>query len=131
MSRKNVESVRRMVEAVVDGDVGKALEALDAGIVIRVHDLPDVPEYRGLEGVAQWRADWERNWESWHWEPQEFVPTGDRVVAALLTVAKGRSSGAEVRRLTGAIFRLRDGKTIEIDYYASYREAREDAGLAE
>jgi hypothetical protein len=36
-----------------------------------------------------------------------------------------------VRRLTGAVFRLRDGKTIQLDYYASDREALEAVGLAE
>jgi ketosteroid isomerase-like protein len=129
MSQENVEIVRGLVQAVVSGDVEKALEGLDPEIVVRVHDLPDVPEYHGLEGVAQWRADWENAWESWHWEPQDFVPKDDLVVAALLTVATGHTSGVAVRRLTGAVFKLRDGKTIELDYYASNREALEAAGL--
>jgi ketosteroid isomerase-like protein len=131
MSHENVEIVRELVQAVVNGDVEKALDGLDPAIVVRVHDLPDVPEYHGLEGVAQWRAAWESTWESWHWEPQDFVPKGDLVVAALLTVAKGHASGVEVRRLTGAVFKLRDGKTIELDYYASNREALEAVGLRE
>jgi ketosteroid isomerase-like protein len=131
MSQENVEVVRGLVEAVVAGDIDRALEGLDPEIVVRVHDLPDVPEYHGLAGVAQWRADWERTWETWRWEPQDFVAKDDRVVAALLTVAQGRSSGVEVRRLTGAVFRLREGKTIELDYYASDREALEAVGLRE
>jgi ketosteroid isomerase-like protein len=130
MPHENVEIVRGWVQAVISGDVEKALEGLDPEIVVRVHDLPDVPEYHGPEGVAQWRADWESSWESWTWEPQDFVSKGDLVVAALLTVAKGHTSGVEVRRLTGAVFRLRDGKAIELDYYASNREALEAVGLS-
>ena len=130
MSHENVEIVRDWVQAVIREDVEKVLEGLDPEIVARVHDLPDVPEYHGLDGMAQWLADWETAWKSWNWEPQGFVPKDDLVVASLLTVATGHTSDVEVRRLTGAVFKLRDGKTIELDYYASNREALEAVGLS-
>ena len=129
MSRENVAVVRDAVEAVNAGDVDRALAVLDPAIVARVHDLPDVPVYHGLAGIAQWRSDWERSWATWHWVPEAFVPAGDRVVAVLRTVAQGHSSGIEVERVTGAVFRLRGGKVIELDYYATKAEALEAAGL--
>ena len=131
MSEDDVAVVREFVEAINAADAARAVAVLDPEVVARVHDLPDVPEYHGLQGMARWQGDWERSWASWHWVPEEFLAAGERVVAVLRTVAEGHSSGARVERLTGAVFRLRAGKVVEVDYYASDAEARAAAGLAD
>jgi ketosteroid isomerase-like protein len=129
MSRDNVEVVRRSYEAYVRGDLEGALSALDPEIEIYDHDIPDAGEYRGLEGVLRWQADWERSWESWRWEPEDFVAAGDRVVAILRVHAKGRQSGVDVERLDGAVWTLSAGKCVRLDYYGSSDQALEAAGL--
>jgi ketosteroid isomerase-like protein len=131
MSRENVEVVRRSYDAYVSGDLESALAPFDAEIVISDHDLPDSGEYRGLDGLARWQGDWEASWDSWRWEPEEFIDAGDRVVAVLRVHAKGRGSGVDVERVDGAVWTLRDGKCIRLDYYGSRAEALEAAGLSE
>jgi uncharacterized protein len=132
MSQENVEVVRRSYEAYARGDLESALAALDAEIEIYDHDLPDATEsYRGLDGVGRWQADWEASWESWRWEPEEFIDAGDRVVAVLGVHAKGRGSGVDVERVDGAVWTLRDRKCIRLDYYGSRAEALEAVGLRE
>jgi ketosteroid isomerase-like protein len=129
MSQGNVEVVRRSYEAYGRGDMESALAALDPEIVIYDHDIPDSGEYRGLDGVLRWQADWEASWASWRWEAEELIDVGNRVVAVLRVHAKGRGSGADVERLDGAVWTLRDGKGVRLDYYGSKADALEAVGL--
>jgi ketosteroid isomerase-like protein len=87
--------------------------------------------YRGLDGLQRCEADWEASWSSWRWEPEEFIDAGDRVVAVLRVHAKGRESGVDVERVDGAVWTLRRGKCIRLDYYGSKAEAVEAVGLKE
>jgi ketosteroid isomerase-like protein len=81
--------------------------------------------------LLRWEADWDVSWASWRWEPAEFIDAGDRVVAVLQVYASGRVSGVDVERLDGAVWTLRDGKCVRLDYYGSKAEALEAVGLAE
>jgi hypothetical protein len=47
-----------------------------------------------LEGVRQWLADWERSWEDWGWDPEEFIEAGERVVAVLRVYAKAAAAAS-------------------------------------
>ena len=129
MLQENVEIVRRCYDAYGRGDLDSALAAFDPEIEIYDHDLPDSGEYRGLEGLFRWQADWESSWETWRWDPEEFIDAGDRVVAVLRVHAKGRGSGVDVERVDGAVWTLRDGKLIRLDYYGSKAEALAAVGL--
>jgi ketosteroid isomerase-like protein len=131
MSQENVEVVRCSYEAYERGDMESALAALDPEVEIYDHDIPDPGEYRGLDGVLRWQADWETSWQSWRWEAEEFIDAGDRVVAILRVHAKGRGSGADIERIDGAVWTLRDGKGVRLDYYGSRAEAVEAVGLRE
>jgi ketosteroid isomerase-like protein len=126
-----VEIVRGGYDAYVRGDVESALAAFDPEIEIYDHDIPDSGEYRGLDGLLRWEADWNVSWASWRWEPEEFIDAGDRVVAVLRVYAKGRGSGVDVERLDGAVWTLRDGKCIRLDDYGSKAEALGAVGLVE
>jgi ketosteroid isomerase-like protein len=107
-----------------------ALVALDPEIEIHDHDIPDAGEYRGPEGLLRWQADWERSWESWRQEPEEFIDAGDCVVVALRIYARGRHSGVDVERLDGTVWTLRGGKAVRLDYYGSKEEALKSVGLS-
>ena len=131
MSQENVEVVRRSYEAYALGDIEGALAAIDPDVEVHDHDIPDAGVYRGHEGVFRWQADWDSSWESWRWAPEEFIDAGDRVVAVLRVYAKGRGSGVEIERLDGAVWTVRNGKGIRLDYYGSKAEALEAAGLSE
>jgi ketosteroid isomerase-like protein len=122
--------LRRRYDAYVSGDLDSALAAFDPEIEIFDHDIPDSGEYRGIDGLLRWQADWDASWASWRWEAEEFIDAGDRVVAVLQVYAKGRGSGVDVERLDGAVWTLRDGKCIRLDYYGSKAEALEAVGLA-
>jgi len=130
MSQANVEIVRRGFEHFVA--TGEPLwETLDEEIVVRDHDIPDAGDYLGYAGLARWGEDWDAAWEDWRWEPEEFIDVGDRVVGVLRVYAKGRGSGVDVERVDGAVWTLRHGKCIRLDYYGSKDQALKAVGLAE
>src|SRR4051794_24672810 len=112
MSQENVEIVRRGYEAYLRGDLEAGLAAFDPEVETYDHDIPDAGEYRGFEGLLRWQADWEREWESWQWDPQDYIDAGERVVAVLRVQARGRHSGVDVERLDGAVHTMRDGKCV-------------------
>jgi ketosteroid isomerase-like protein len=130
VSQANVEIVRASYQAFNADDMASALAALDPAIEVFDHDVLDAAEsYRGLEGVARWQAHWEASWASWRWEPEEFIDAGDRVIAVLRVYAKGRGSGVDVERVDGAVWTLRGGKCIRLDYYGSKQQALKAVGL--
>jgi ketosteroid isomerase-like protein len=131
MSHENVELVRGFYEAFGRGDLESALAVFDPRIVAFDHDIPDPGEYQGLGGLSRWQADWETSWESWRWDPEEFIEAGDRVVAVLRVYARGRGSGVDVERVDGAVWTLQDSKCIRLDYYGNKAEALEAVGLRE
>ena len=129
MSQENVEVVRGFYEAFARGDVESALAAFDPTIVAYDHDIPDAGEYRGLEGLVRWQADWEQLGKLAL--GSAGVQAGDRVVAVLRVHAHGRGSGVDVERVDGAVWTLQDSKCIRLDYYGNEAEALAATGLRE
>jgi ketosteroid isomerase-like protein len=129
VSKQNVEIARQSYDAYVRGDMEASLAMMDPEIEIYDHDILDAGEYRGLEGMLPWQADWDSSWESWRWEAEDFIDVGDRVVVVLRLYAKGRHSGVDVERLDGAVWTLRAGKAVRLDYYGSKAEALKAVGL--
>ena len=130
MSQENVEIAKRGFEHfLVTGE--PPWETLDEEVVIRDHDIPDSHDYVGYSGLARWREDWDSAWDAWRWEPEEFIDAGDRVIAVLRVYAKGRGSRVDVERLDGAVWTLRDGNIVRLDYYGSNEEALKAVGLSD
>jgi ketosteroid isomerase-like protein len=129
VSQENVEIVRGSYDAQARGDLEAALAAADPEIEVYDHDILDAHEYRGVEGVLRWQADWEASWATWSWEPEDFIDVGDRVVAILRVRAKGRHSGVDVERVDGAVYTFAHGKVVRIDYYNDKKQALKAVGL--
>ena len=134
MSQENVEIVRRAVELIRPFDenfrgsrVGTNL--LDPALEVYDHDSPDLGVLRGHAGFLRWIDDWDAM--EWTLDPEEFIDAGERVIAVLHVHAKGRQSGVDVERIDGAVWTLRNGRCVRLDYYGSKEQALEAAGLSE
>ena len=127
MSEADVETVRRSYDALNEGDVDAALEALDPDAVWR--DSPELPgggEFRGLEALGRFLGDFLAEWRDFHQEIEDAVPAGDRVAVVIHLSAVGRSSGIAVDTRYAHVWTMRDGRGVRVDAYRT-----PEAGLRE
>jgi ketosteroid isomerase-like protein len=132
MSEENVERVRRayrLYEETQQPDY----ELLHPEVAWHTaRDLPDSDTYRGHEGVAELYSEWIGSFEDFRVEVEEMIDAGDDTVV-VMTRLRGRFRGSseEVNLIEAHVWRLLDGKAVEIREYRTKAEALEAAGLSE
>jgi ketosteroid isomerase-like protein len=124
MSRENVEIVRSMYEALARRDAEGMLSHVDPAITI--YDRPHHPEasvYEGREGFLRFaQTDWEA-FEEVTYEPREFVDRGSFVIVPIKQAGRGRGSALGVEESIVNVWKLRDGKCVELRNYSTLDEA--------
>ena len=87
-------------------------------------------EFPGLAGVYEDRRDpnprlraWLSEWEEWRAVPKEYVELGDYVVVLASYHGRGRASGVEISQEGAHVFKLRDGKIVRLEIFASRERA--------
>jgi ketosteroid isomerase-like protein len=95
--------------------------------------LPDIPQH--LRGLAEFIAHSEQYRDGWIdqvYELLELIEAPDgRVVALLRQSARGRHSGVPVVFHYFALYTIRAGKVLKIEYFSHRADARQAAGLGE
>jgi ketosteroid isomerase-like protein len=93
-------------------------------------------EFPGLAGVChdpeernQRVAEWLSGWDDWRCEAEQFIEDGDTVVALCKYGGRGRGSGVRVDTKGAHLWRLRDGKVVYLEIFATRERALEAAGL--
>jgi len=123
------DTLRRSYEALNEGDLDAALEALDDDAVW--HESPELPggdEFRGREAVRGFLQDFLAEWKQFHQEIEEIVIAGDRVAVLIHLTAVGRASGVEADTHYGHVWTMRDGKGIRVDGYRDREAALRSLG---
>ena len=92
-------------------------------------DVPDPTVHRGLDAVGTRFAELDDVWVGLGLKPQEFIDAGDFVVVPFRLTGRGRASGAGFDEDEVQVFRLRDGKVIELREYGEKAEALKAVGL--
>ncbi len=124
MSDADIQTVRRSYEALNEGDVVAALEALDPDAVWR--DSPELPgggEFTGREEVSRFLTDFLTEWRDFHQRIDEAIREGDRVAVVIHLSATGRASGVEVDTRYAHLWTMRDGIGVRVDAYRDPDEA--------
>jgi ketosteroid isomerase-like protein len=134
MSSRNVDVVKKIMDAFAQGDRDTALTCLDS----EVHWEESArggftglrPVYRGHAGFATWWAQVSEPWQELRPEPEEFIDAGDDVLCACRLHGRGRGSDVPVVSQTmHDVYTVRDGKIVRRRLYATRKEAREAVGL--
>ena len=136
MSRENVETVRRAVDAWNADDLDAFLAELDAGVEWHPAIQPGLEgqatSYLGHEGARKiWRQDRGEAWERLTNRPHEFRDLGESVLALGHLDLTARATGLEFSQEVGEVFDLRAGKIVRIRDFLTHAEAIEAAGLRE
>jgi ketosteroid isomerase-like protein len=126
MSRENVELIQRVYEEF--GRTREAVEwALDADVEWHTAaDLPDSDVHRGPEAVAALVRSWVESFDDFGADVEAFIDRGEYVVVPLVLRGRMRGSAEEVALPETHVWRVRDGKVVEVREYRT-REAALDA----
>jgi ketosteroid isomerase-like protein len=136
MSRENVETVQRAVEAWNADDLDAFLAELDADVEWHPAIQPGLEgegtTYRGHDGARKiWRQDRGEAWERLTNRPREFRDLGESVLALGHLDLTARATGIEFRQEVGEVFDFRAGKILRIRDFLTHAEALEAAWLSE
>jgi len=130
MSHENVEIVKRAYEAWNRRDMAAVLGACDHDIEWwERDDVPDPTVHRGLNAVGARFAELDDMWIGLGLQPQEFIDAGDFVVVPFRLTGRGRASRAPFDEDEVQVFRLRNGKIIELREYSEKAEALKAVGM--
>jgi ketosteroid isomerase-like protein len=89
-------------------------------------------EFPGLGGVYEDDRDpnprlrtWLSGWEHWRIQADDYLEMGDHVVVLTSYHGRGKGSGVEIHQQGAHVFRLRDGKVVRLEIFASREKAIE------
>ena len=88
-------------------------------------DLPDSDTHRGIDAVREFNKSWAAAFEDFRAEIQEVLDEGDYVLASLILRGRVRDSGEEVAMPEFHVWKLRDGKALEVREYRTKEAALE------
>jgi uncharacterized protein len=124
---RNVEIVRRSVEAFARGDLDAFLAAHDPDVEWRTAaDEPNPQIYRGHDGLRRFVADISEAWVDRFDDVMEFhafIDLGDWVVVPWTARLRGRSSGVPIDVRETYAVRVEDGRIVRVEEYRTREEA--------
>ena len=131
MSRSGSEVISELCDAVNANDVHRLTELTDPDVVQygTRGGIDQERVFRGREAVMRYWNEMAEAWESLRFAPERLIESGDVVVAFWRERARSRHSDLELQSSTATIFRLRDGKVVEVRGYLDRGEALEAAGI--
>jgi ketosteroid isomerase-like protein len=133
MSQENVDTVRKMVEAVNEARFEDFFAALHEDHEWHTRaDEPDAGVHRGIDKARRYLVDtWVEAFPDTRVEVEEFMDPGDHVITVGRIRATGGTSGVRVDDAYVWVQTLRDGKVVETREYATAAKALEAVGLPE
>jgi len=129
MSGTNVEVVRGMWEAFLQGDFESSLAAFDPDVEWDGTNLPDGSVSRGVAAVTEHVTRWADAWETWEVELEDVIDAGgDRVIAFVRE--RGRTkTGLDVDERHSELYAVRDGRITYRKGFSDADEALRVVGL--
>ena len=128
MSRR-VETIRRAHEALNSGDVEGLVAVCDPSFRLDMSDRVLNPAvYEGHEGIRRFVGEVHEAWETFTWEPEELVESGDLVLALIRSTGRGRGSGLELDRRAAMLWTVPAERAVSLRFFRDRAAARRAAG---
>jgi ketosteroid isomerase-like protein len=132
MSEENVEVVRRTYEAANRGEFESADLYFHPEIEFHTYaQSPEAGVYRGKEAVGRYNEKLFEQFESIHFDVEELVDAGDRVVVVSTQHAVPKGGEQQMKVQVVEVWVIRGGLLAERRSYSTKDEALEAAGLSE
>ena len=133
MSRENLETVQRVLDAFADLDYDRA--AAEFADDAEWHNTTSFPGQNVCCGPDEIKAFWQSLSEVFalgqNAEVAQIVEHQDKVVTETQSSGRGKASGAPIEARWGTVFQLREGKIIRAQVYGDFKRALKAAGLRE
>jgi ketosteroid isomerase-like protein len=128
----NVDKTREFIDAYNRRDFAAAVRDFHPQVEWVLPALQRSDSCIGPDEVIQFWEEIDENMEELRLLPQEFVDAGDLVVVRLRHYGKGKGSGLVLdEELYHQVSTFEDGVMVRIEYFESWDEALEAAGLKE
>jgi ketosteroid isomerase-like protein len=112
------------MEASNRGDWDAVFELLDPDIEWGYQPAhPELPSFRGHDGVRDFLSLWADAWDEYRFEPEEFVEVGDSVVVGGRECGRPKGGEEEIDQEVYAVWTLRDGKAVRYRLFTRRSEA--------
>jgi ketosteroid isomerase-like protein len=132
MSQENVEKVREFIAAYNRRDFEDAVASFDPQIDWVLPARQSSDSCRGPDEVRRFWEGLDETMEELRLDPQEFVDAGDQVATRLRYYGRGKGSGLEIEtEMYHQVATFRGGRIVRMEYFGSWPEALEAAGLSE
>jgi ketosteroid isomerase-like protein len=132
MSQENVDRTTAFIAAYNRRDFDAAVEHFDTEIEWVLPALQRSDSCRGPDEVKRFWQGLDETFDELRLDPQEAVDAGDRVAVRLRFYGRGKGSGAEIEtEMYHQVTTFRDGTMVRIEYFTTWDEALEAAGLRE
>ena len=123
-----MEIVRRIYEAVDARDKETIFGLYDPEIELDFSASPfrevlNQVVYRGFGEMRQFIAERNEVMEGPGDRCDDLIDAGDRVISVVTSIARGKSSGAEVQRVHYGVWSFSRGKVRRVAWYGSKEEA--------
>jgi ketosteroid isomerase-like protein len=128
----NVAWVLEAFERWNAGDRTPPIERFDPEVEIHtvIGDAFQGEPYRGHEGVRDWLAALDENFETWTVTVQEIHERGETAVAIGNVHFRGRGSGLEADQPIAWVVRFRGEKLVHLQTYTDHQEALAAGGIS-
>jgi ketosteroid isomerase-like protein len=133
MSEKNVEVVRRSIDAFSRGDLEGVLGTLAPEFKMRPSGRfgDTAAVYRGHQGWVDFWNTFQAAWEHITISIERLEDLDDRVLTLGTMNGRGRGSGVGVKAEAAWLHTVREDLIVGLLTFASWKEALEAAGLQE
>ena len=126
----NVDKTREFIAAYNNRDFAAAVKDFDPQVEWVLPALQRSDSCIGPEEVIGFWEEIDETMEELQLRPQEFRDGGDLVAVKLRHYGKGKGSGLVIdEELYHQVSTFRDGVMVRIEYFTSWDEALEAAGL--
>jgi ketosteroid isomerase-like protein len=128
VSQNDIAVLNSFYEALNGADVDAALELCDTRV--EVYMAPNVVAAvapRGHREVGEYLRGWFESWQVYQPEPEDFVSTGDQVVALVHLRARGKGSRFDIEEETADVYEFEGGKISKLRLYVQRDAALEQA----
>ena len=130
MSQENVDKAKAFIDAYNRRDFDAATRDFDPQVEWVLPAMQGFDSCVGADQVIRFWEGLDDTMDELQLVPQEHVDGGDRVATRLRHFGRGKGSGAEIdTELYHQVITFRDGTMVRIEYFSTWPEALEAAGV--